>query len=187
MLKLVVDVEIAFTVITVKLKLTQPLKLVTVYVIVEVPADTPVTTPPDVIDATAVLLLFQTPLAVDVDKFVVEFTHRLFVPVIAATAGGKAFTVIDFVAVLIQPFALLTVYVIVENPTAIPVTTPVKLLTVAIDVLLLVQTPPVVVLAYVVVAPTQTAFAPVMAATIGKGFMVMVFVTVVTQPKVVTV
>ena len=51
---------------------------------IDVPAVTPVTTPPAVIVATAGVALLQVPPAVALLKVVVELTHTLVVPVIAA-------------------------------------------------------------------------------------------------------
>ena len=69
---------------------------------VEVPADTPVTTPELFIVATAALLLLHVPPVV-ASLNVVEFPiQTLVVPVIAATVG-KGFTVTVVVALLVQP------------------------------------------------------------------------------------
>jgi len=57
---------------------------------IELPAVTPVTTPPAVIVATAGVPLLHIPSAVASLKVVVDPTHTLVVPVIAA---GKGFTV----------------------------------------------------------------------------------------------
>ena len=65
----------------------------------------------------------------------------------------------------------------VTFPAATPVSTPVAEFMVARAVLLLVQTPPVVVDANVIVEVAQTAVGPVIAATTGKGFIVIDFVT----------
>jgi hypothetical protein len=61
--------------------------------------------------------------------------------------------------------------VIVACPDAIPVTTP-EAETVAIAELEVDQTPPIVALSSVVLAPTQRFVAPVIAATTGKAFIV---------------
>ena len=66
------------------------------------------------------------------------------------------------------------------------VTTP-EALTVAMAVALLDQTPPDVEEAYVVVAPIQIDAVPVIAATVGNGLTVIIFITVVEQPPLVTV
>ena len=67
-------------------------------------------------------------------------------------------------------------------PAATPVTTPVDEFTVAVAVLADDQTPPVVVLAKVVVAPSHTDVVPVMAATVGNALIVTVVVTALVQP-----
>jgi hypothetical protein len=64
----------------------------------DVPAVTPVTTPPAVIVATAGVALLHVPPAVALLKVVVALTHTLVVPVIAA---GSGFTVT--VVVTAQP------------------------------------------------------------------------------------
>jgi len=72
-------------------------------VIIDVPAETPVTKPPAfnipaaLIVATPVLALDQTPPVVASANWVVDPTHTLAVPVIAAGAAGKSFTFIVLV------------------------------------------------------------------------------------------
>ena len=66
-------------------------------------------------------------------------------------------------------------------PAATPVTTPVELI-VAVAVLAVDHTPPVVVEASAVVAPSHTDVVPVMAATTGKLLIVTVVVTALVQP-----
>ena len=66
-------------------------------------------------------------------------------------------------------------------PAATPVTTPVELI-VAVAVLAVDHTPPVVVEASVVVEPAHTDVVPVMAATTGKLLIVTVVLTVLVQP-----
>ena len=66
-------------------------------------------------------------------------------------------------------------------PAATPVTTPVELI-VAVAVLAVDHTPPVVVEASAVVAPAHTDVVPVMAATTGKLLIVTVVVTALVQP-----
>ena len=66
------------------------------------------------------------------------------------------------------------------------VTTPVAL-TVATDGVALLHTPDAVALESVVVAPIQTLVVPVMLATAGRAFTVMVYVDVALQPLIVTV
>ena len=87
----------------------------------------------------------------------------------AVTAAGAAVTETTFVAK--QPVEL-RVYVIVVVPVAMPPSTPVVLSIVPFAVALLLHVPPAVVLVSVVVALTQTALAPPIAA--GLGLMVTV-------------
>ena len=97
-------------------------------------------------------------------------------------AIGNAFTLIDAVALFVQPFTSVTAYVITAFPVATPVTTP-EVETEATPVLLEDQTPPTVALANVVVEPSQMLFAPVIAATEGKLFtMIVVAAEVAVQP-----
>jgi hypothetical protein len=75
---------------------------VIVYVIVVVPAATPVTTPDDdPIVAIAGVLLVQVPPDGVPDNIIVEPTHTAMVPVELVTADGNGLTVT--VAVRIQP------------------------------------------------------------------------------------
>ena len=72
----------------------------------------------------------------------------------------------------------------VVAPAAIPLTSPVAALTVAIAVFNELQTPFVVRVAKLVFAFTQTAFDPVMGATTGNGFTVTVLMAVAEHPLV---
>ena len=123
------------------------------------PATIPVATPvKDPIVAMEVLLLLHTPDGVVQASAVVPPLHTLSVPVIGATAmPALTFTVWVVVPV---PHTFTTVYVMVTTPVARPVTTPNEL-TVASAGLLLLQVPPVVASARVIVWPIQTALAPV--------------------------
>ena len=162
---LTVGVGFALTVTVAVTAFTQPKPLVTVYDIVEEPADTPVTTPPALIVATAPLDELHTPPAVASDKVVVLPTHTVVVPVIAATTGS-ALTVTVAVTAVTQPAPLVTVYEIVEEPADTPVTTPPALIvaTAPLDEL---HTPPAVASDKVVVLPAHTVVVPVIAATTG--------------------
>jgi hypothetical protein len=86
-------------------------------------------------------------------------------------AVAAVFTMIEALTSAEHPLASVTVYVIVAFPAATPVTTPLAS-TVATAASLVDQTPPVVALAIVVVAPSQTIVLPVIAATTGVGFTV---------------
>ncbi len=77
---------------------------------VDVPAAMPVTTPPALIVATAVLDDDQVPPAVASAKVVVRPTQTLIEPVMAATTGS-GFTVTVSLIVAVQPNALVTVTV----------------------------------------------------------------------------
>jgi hypothetical protein len=114
-------------------------------------------------------------------KLVADPAHTSVMPLMAATTG-IAFTVTDLDTDDVQPLPLVTVYVIVVVPAATPVTTPVDALTVAVAVFAVDHTPPVVVLANVVVAPAHTEVVPVIAATVGNALIVTVVVTERTHP-----
>ena len=145
--------------------------VVTVYVIVAVPAATPVTTPVEASTVATALDDDQTPPVVALVNVVAEPAHTSVVPLIAATTG-RALTVTACVTKLVQPFAFVMVYVIVAVPAETPLTTPVEASTVAVAVFELVQTPPAGVLASVVVAPAHTLVVPVIAVTTGKVLIV---------------
>ena len=117
------------------------------------PVTTPVLLP---IVATAPSVLVHTPPEVADASAEVAPTHIVGVPVI--TAGTKP-TVIT--AVVRQPVG--RAYVIFAVPLATPVTMPVEP-TAAIDVLLLLQAPPVVVELKAVVLPMHANNVPEMAA-----------------------
>ena len=72
------------------------------------PEETPVTKPLAFTVATEVFELVQTPFTVALAKAVVEPAHTSVVPLMAATTG-KALTVTEVLAVLVQPFADVTV------------------------------------------------------------------------------
>ena len=75
---------------------------------VEVPADTPVTTPELFIVATSVLLLLHEPPAVASLNVLVFQIQTLVIPVIGVTVGN-GFTVTVAVALLVQPLPLAAV------------------------------------------------------------------------------
>ncbi len=129
----------AFTVTVVDTESTQPLPFVTVYLMMLVPALTPVTTPVALTVATPVLTDFQTPPVVVLDNVVVLATQIVVPPVIAAITGN-AFTVIVVDTESTQPLTFVTVYLMIDVPALIPVTTPVAL-TVATPVLTELHTP----------------------------------------------
>lgn len=101
-----------FTVKLVLAELVHPFPSVTVYVIVEVPALTPVTAPDEAFTvAVAVLDELHVPPPVELAKVELEPTHAEAVPVIAATVGS-AFSVTTTAAdVAEQPLLFVTVTV----------------------------------------------------------------------------
>jgi hypothetical protein len=101
-----------FTVKLVLAELVHPFPSVTVYVIVEVPALTPVTAPEEAFTvAVAVLDELQVPPPVELAKVELEPTHAEAVPVIAATVGS-AFSVTTTAAdVAEHPLLFVTVTV----------------------------------------------------------------------------
>ena len=93
-------------------------------------------------------------------------------------AAVPLFTFTVAVAVFVQPFEPVTVYVIVAEPAVTPLTTPVDEFTVATAVLDDVHTPPAVAEANCVVEPVQTFVAPVIEATVGFTLTFTVIVNV---------
>lgn len=125
-----------------------------VYVIVATPGDTPVTTP--VVDTTvaievAPLLHVPPPASLSVIVAPVQTDDS------PAMGDGNGSTVTTFV----EEHPDVAVYDMVVVPAETPLTTPVEEPIVATDVVLLVQWPPVVASAIVIVEPTQTSEGPV--------------------------
>ncbi len=144
------------------------------YVIVDVPADTPVTIPvADPTVATPVAELLHVPPVVALANVVVPLIHVEAVPVIAA---GAATTVTIRLAADPQPVA----YNIVTVPAPTPVTNPVPVSADAIDVFPLVQLPPVTEFDNVIVLPSQTEEGPDIVA--GAAFTVTTLVAGVPHP-----
>ncbi len=150
----------------------------TVYVIVDVPAERPLTTPEaGSIVATEVLLLIHVPVFVVDASVVTAPSHTDAVPVIVATVA-TAVTVL----VAVAPHPVL--YRIDTLPLPTPVTIPVVKPTVALAVLLLLHVPYNVVLLKVVCEPTQTRVGdPVMGAGI-PFIVIFLVVALVTVPDV---
>jgi hypothetical protein len=122
---------------------------------VAIPVIPLVHTPPDVVQVSVVVADAQTALA----------------PEIAATVG-RGFTVTALVATDV-PHEFVTEYEISVLPAATPETIP-EVPTVAINVLPLLQTPPVVALLNVVVAEGQTVAVPVIVPAAGFGLTVII-------------
>jgi hypothetical protein len=123
---------------------------------VDVPGVLPFTAPVAEIVATAALLLLQVPDAVAEFRVVVNPTHTLNVPVIAAGSG-----LIVTIAELLQP--LRSVQVMIAVPAATPVTIPVVIPTDALG-LPHDQVTGVVAVLNGVVFPSHTCMVPVIGA-----------------------
>lgn len=115
--------------------------------------------------ATTVLSLFHEPPEVVLASVTDDCSQTCRVPVMPA---GVAFT--ETSALVLQPVG--SVYSTVAVPFNTPATMPVEAVIVATDGDRLLQEPPAVTLARLVVAPSQTTCVPVMAA--GEGFTVSV-------------
>jgi hypothetical protein len=149
-----------------------------VYVIVGVPAVTPVAIPdPTPIVACDVLLLDHVPPLVPSVNAVVEPTHTFVTPAINA---GNGLTVTC--AEITQPLA--DVYVMFDVPVVRPVTVPLPAPIVATDVVALFHEPPVSAsVSPVVPPPAQTVSVP----PIGEGVGYIVTVVVAGAQPVVSV
>ena len=111
--------------------------------------------------------------------------HTTAVPLMIGVNAGLTVTV--SVTAFVQPFELVYVYVIVAEPDATPVTSPVIEFTVATVASLLVQAPPAVVFVKIVVEPTHALFVPEIAARVGNAFTLTVVCALDSHPFVVTV
>ena len=87
--------------------LTQPPVVVTEYVITDVPAVKPITSPDELTDTTTGVALDHVPPAVVLDHIAFAPIHSAFVPIIVCATGADTVTVC--VAVLTQPLALVTI------------------------------------------------------------------------------
>jgi len=131
---------------------------VTVYVITEEPAVTPVTTP--VVEPTVAIpaaeLVQKPPGVVDIQAGE-EPIQIGVIPIIVCAIGAVTVTV--FVAVFTHP-SIVTEYIITEVPAVIPLINPVEEPEVATVVVPLDQVPPLVVLVHVAVEFTQIGVVP---------------------------
>ncbi|MEB3029814.1 hypothetical protein VJI72_08490, partial [Parvimonas micra] len=87
---------------------------------------------------------------------------------IAATVGKELIVLVD-VTIVVQLFTSVTAYDTVVVPAVEPVSTPDPFI--VAFALFTDHTPPLVALANVIFDPTQTAFNPVIAATVGKALI----------------
>ena len=125
--------------------------------------------PAEVTVAIELSLLLHAPPVTASLKVIVEDSHTVVVPVIEP-AFGNGLTVTAVVATAV-PQLLVTEYDTFTLPAATPVTIPAEL-TVAIELLLLLHTPPVVASFNVVVADGQTVVVPVIVPAPGNGLTV---------------
>ena len=133
----------AVTVTTVDaVSFAQPPVPVTIYLIVDVPADTAVTSPPPSTVATPVdAELHEPPLPLG-DKVVVPFEQIVIVPLISPAYGAEVIVNTLVSNTSAQPPVPATVYVIVTVPAPTTVITPLPELMVAVSVSPLVHVPP---------------------------------------------
>ena len=120
------------------------------------PGETPVTTPLDETVASEVFLLLQAPPAVASVNPIVAPGHTAELPLMAAIVAELTVTG-SLVAVV--PQAFVTVYFMVSTPAATAVTTP-ELLTVAMEVDVLLQVPPLMAAEIAAAEPAHIAEVP---------------------------
>ena len=157
-----------------------PQEFMTRNVIVSTPGATPVTTPPDTV---ALLLLVShalysasaAPLTLNV---IDDDTHTEPVPLILPASGDSLTVIVAIVLSVPQP--LVTTYFMVSLPGLTLVTVPV-LLTVATEVLVLLQMPPGVVALSVALLPVHIVEAPVMTGAVRGELTVTVTLAVSEQ------
>lgn len=159
-----------------------PQLFVTVYEMIEVPADTPLTIPEtEPIVAIAVLVEDQIPPKAKLPRVMVAEAHKDEAPVIAP-ALGNGFIEIVFVAVAV-PQTLVTEYITVSIPAVTPVTIPV--LPIEASALLILHVPPIIASVIVVVELTHNVDAPLTIPALGNGLTATVAILVaVPQPLV---
>src|SRR5579872_5401433 len=86
------EIRLSAVTVTVVVVYRGPPQPATVYVMVHVPAATPVTTPDELTVATAGLLLLQVPPATTSNKLVVDPATVVVVPVIVPALAGASVT-----------------------------------------------------------------------------------------------
>ena len=178
----------AFTVMLVVVVAEPQLTVVSVKVIIVVPAPTPYSIPvTGSMVPTAVLLLLHEPVppdAVASESVIVNPVQTEGSPVIAP-AFGDALTVILVVVVTVPQLTLVSVKVIVVTPALTPYTTPVVAPTVPTAVLLLLHVPvppDAVASARGIVNPVHTDEGPVIVPATGDAITV-ILVVVVAEPQ----
>jgi hypothetical protein len=165
--------------VLVAVSLLQPPLPATMYLIVVVPAATPVTSPEPSTVATDVFKLDQLPPASPSLVNVVVLPTQMLCSPLNSPASTAAVTVTVLVAVaLSHPPLPATVYVIVTAPVPIGVTTPVDVFIVALSGFPLVHEPPETLLLNVVVPFEQIACVPLNVPATGAAVTVTVLVAV---------
>ena len=177
----------AVTVTTVEaVSFAQPPVPVTIYLIVDVPADTPDTTPLPFIVATPVDTELHVPSVPVVDKVVVPFEQTSVVPLMLPAFGADV-TVIVLVAVsFAQAPEPVTIYLIIDVPADTGVTSPLPFI-VATPVDTELHEPPVPVVDKVVVPFEQIDVVPLMLPAFGAVVMVKFKFAIESQPKLLVV
>ena len=150
----------------------QPPVPVTMYLIVDVPAETAVTSPLPSIVATPVDAELHEPPVPVVVKVSVPFVHNAIVPLISPASGTDVIVNTLVSNTSAQPPVPVTVYVIVTVPAPTTVTTPLPELIVAVSVSPLVHVPPPTVDVNVVEPVEQIACVPLNVPALGAAVTV---------------
>ena len=167
--------------------LDEPQSLVTVYFIVVLPVETPVTTPLEFTVATVVPRLLHTPPASPLlPKLIVEPVHTDDKPLIVPALAIE-FIITGYVT-FEEPQLLLTLYFTVTEPAVTPVTIPPEVMVAEPVPLVIDHVPPAVASVNAGVdAPAHTLAAPPpIVATAGTSFTVKEAVTVVVPQSLLT-
>ena len=159
-------------IVTVLLTVAAPQELITIYSIVSIPEDTPVTNPPDTM-ALPLVVLHKPPEEASA-KVIVEPVQTIDGPEIVPGLGnGFIVTRREAVAV---PQTFVTEYFTVSTPADIPVTNPPETVAFA---LVTDHIPPGAISVKVVVAPVHIAEMPRIVPALGNGLIVTILLTVV--------
>ena len=159
-----------------------PQELVTAYLIVSIPIDEAVTTPPVLIVATDGVVDIQVPPVVVSESDVVLPVQTISVPAIGAGGTGRGLTVTTAYTEEV-PQVLLITYLMVSVPPESPVTIPVGLTT-AIDVETLLHVPPPTVSVRCVALPAQTVSVPVIGAGVAGAELTVTANAALEDPQV---
>ena len=152
----------------------QPPVPVTMYLIVDVPADTGVTSPMPSIVATPVDTEVHEPPVPVVDNVVVPSEQISIVPLISPASGAVVIVTVLVAVSFAQPPEPVTTYLIVADPDVTTVTTPVVSSIVATASFPLVHAPPLIDEVNVVVPVEQIACVPLNVPALGAAVTVTV-------------